>query len=73
LKTIVKLKKDMAAIVFAPNGVQLVYPDLDKEMPSHVALAASIILALQYESFLNYLADFTQKIAKEAVKQEVTH
>lgn len=62
-KTIVKLKKDQAAIVFAPEGVQLVFPE-GSDMASHV------VLALQYESFLAYLAGFTQRIAKQ---EGVTH
>ena len=74
MKTIVKLKADMAAIVFAPQGVQLVYPALDTEMPSHVALAASIVVALQYETFLNLLAEFTQELAEMHRREEgATH
>lgn len=74
LKTIVRLKKDMAAIVFAPQGVQLVYPGLDEEMSPRVALAASIVMALQYEGFLQYLAGFTQRIAEmEQRKEGATH
>ena len=69
MKTILRLKKDQAAIVFAPQGVQLVYPDPTTEMPSHVALAASIVVALQYETFLNYLAGFTQQIAEAHQKE----
>jgi hypothetical protein len=73
LKTIVRLKKGYAAIVFAPQGVQLVYPELATDMPSHVALAASIVVALQYEGFLEYLAGFTQRIAEMLQKETATH
>ena len=64
LKTHIKLKKDQAAIVFAPEGVQLVFPE-GSDMASHVVLATSIVLALQYDAFLSYLAGFTQMIAKQ--------
>lgn len=72
-KTIIKLKKDQAAVIFAEQGVQLVYPE-GGENSSHVTLATSIVLALQYESFLSYLAGFSQMIAKQNAQQEgVSH
>ncbi len=74
MKTILKLKKNTAAIVFSSNGCQLVFPT-DSEMTPPVALATSLILALQHDTFLNYLAAFTNQLARETegAIQEVTH
>lgn len=72
LKTTIKLKKEQAAIIFAPQGIQLVYPEGGEES-SHVTLATSIVLALQYDAFLSYLAGFTRAIANDTVGKEATH
>jgi len=66
LKTILRLKQNMAAIVFTPQGCQLVYPEGTNTDLQHVSLAASVTMAIQYGMFA-FLKDVTTK------QTEVTH
>ena len=70
LKTIVRLKKDMAAIVFSSQGCQLVYPEGTNTDLQHVSLAAALTLAIQYEVFVQSMFAFLKDVTKE---KEVTH
>jgi len=56
----------MAAIVFTPQGCQLVYPEGTNTDLQHVSLAASVTMAIQYGMFA-FLKDVTTK------QTEVTH
>ena len=71
LKTILRLKKDMAAIVFTPQGCQLVYPEGTNTDLQHVSLAASVTLAIQYEVFVQSMFAFLKDVTTE--QTEVTH
>jgi len=72
LKKIVKLRKDQAAIIFAPQGCQLVYPEGTDTNLQHVTLAASLTVAIQYEFFIQGMYAFLKDVTTER-KQEVTH
>ena len=67
-----KLKKDQAAIVFTPQGCQLVYPEGTNTDLQHVSLAASVTMAIQYEVFVQSMFAFLKDVTTEK-KQEVTH
>jgi len=71
LKTILQLKKDMAAIVFTPTGCQLVYPEGTNTDLQHVSLAASVTMAIQYEVFVQSMFAFLKDMTTE--QTEVTH
>ena len=66
LKTLIRLKQNMAAIVFTPQGCQLVYPEGTNTDLQHVSLAASVTMAVQYGMFA-FLKDVTTE------EKEVTH
>ena len=66
------LKKDQAAIVFTPQGCQLVYPEGTNTDLQHVSLAASVTMAIQYEVFVQSMFAFLKDVTTEK-KQEVTH
>jgi hypothetical protein len=74
LKTIVKLKHNMAAIVFSPEGCQLVYADREEgeKVPQHIAIAAATTIALQYGIFVEGLFNFLADVGA-AERKEVTH
>ena len=65
------LKKDQAAIVFTPQGCQLVYPEGTNTDLQHVSLAASVTLAIQYEVFVQSMFAFLKDVTTE--QTEVTH
>jgi hypothetical protein len=67
----VNLKKDQAAIVFSPQGCQLVYPEGTNTDLQHVPLAASVTLAIQYEVFVNGMFAFLKDVMTE--EKGVTH
>ena len=72
MKTLIRLKKDMAAIIFTPQGCQLVYPERAKgeELPEHFSFAASITMAIQYQVFVDGMFAFLRDVTKE---EGVTH
>ena len=65
------LKKDQAAIVFSPQGCQLVYPEGTNTDLQHVSLAASVTMAIQYEVFVQSMFAFLKDVTTE--QTEVTH
>jgi len=67
----VKLKKDQAAIVFTPQGCQLVYPEGTNTDLQHVTLAASVTMAIQYEVFVQGMYAFLKDVTTE--EKGVTH
>jgi len=71
LKTLIRLKKDMAAIVFTPQGCQLVYPEGTDTDLQHVSLAASVTMAIQYEVFVQSMFAFLKDVTTE--EKGVTH
>ena len=66
-----KLKKDQAAIVFTPQGCQLVYPEGTNTDLQHVTLAASVTMAIQYEVFVQGMYAFLKDVTTE--EKGVTH
>lgn len=72
MKTLIRLKKDMAAIVFTPQGCQLVYPERPESeaLPQHFSLAASVTMAIQYQVFIEGMFAFLRDVMQE---KEVTH
>jgi hypothetical protein len=74
VKTTVKLKHNMAAIVFSPEGCQLVYADREEgeKVPQHIVLAAATTMAIQYEVFVQGMFGFLAEVGA-AEKKEVTH
>ena len=72
MKTLIRLKQNMAAIVFSPQGCQLVYPEGTNTDLQHVSLAASVTMAIQYEVFVQSMFAFLKDVTTEK-KQEVTH
>ena len=71
MKTILRLKQNMAAIVFTPQGCQLVYPEGTNTDLQHVSLAASVTLAIQYEVFVQSMFAFLKDVTTK--QTEVTH
>ena len=71
MKTILRLKQNTAAIVFTPQGCQLVYPEGTNTDLQHVSLAASVTLAIQYEVFVNGMYAFLKDVTEG--QKEVTH
>ena len=71
MKTHIKLKKDMAAIIFSDKGCQLVYPDGTDTNQQHVSLAAALTLAIQYEVFVQGMFQFLKDVTAE--ETGVTH
>ena len=72
MKTILRLKKNMAAILFTDKGCQLIYPEGTDTNLQHVTLAASLTMAIQYEFFIQGMYAFLKDVTTER-KQEVTH
>lgn len=72
MKTLIKLKKDMAAILFTDKGCQLLYPDGTNTDLPHVSLAASLTTAIQYQVFVDGMFAFLKDVTTEGQK-EVTH
>ena len=72
MKTLIRLKKDMAAIIFTPQGCQLVYPDGTDTNQQHVSLAAALTTAIQYEVFVQGMFAFLKDVT-EGQEKEVTH
>ena len=68
-----KLKKDQAAIVFTPQGCQLVYPEGTNTDLQHVSLAASVTMAIQYEVFVNGMFAFLKDVTTEGQKTATNH
>ena len=73
MKTLIRLKKDMAAIVFTPQGCQLVYPEGTDTDLQHVSLAASVAMAIQYEVFVNGMYAFLKDVTTENQKTVTNH
>lgn len=76
MKTIVKLKRDMAAIVFSPQGCQLIYPERPEGegLPEHFSLAGAVVMAVQYQIFVDAMFAFLQEMKKgQSPQKEVTH
>jgi len=71
LKTLIRLKQNMAAIVFSSQGCQLVYPEGTNTDLQHVSLAASVAMAIQYEIFVQSMFAFLKDVTTE--QTEVTH
>ena len=77
MKTILKLKRNDAAIVFTDKGCQLIYPERPEGevLPQHFSLAGAVVLALQYEVFIDsmfaFLKDQTER--EKAIGKEMTH
>ena len=71
MKTHIKLKKDMAAIIFSDKGCQLVYPDGTDTNQQHVSLAAALTFAIQYEVFVQGMFQFLKDVTAE--ETGVTH
>ena len=71
MKTILRLKQNMAAIVFSPQGCQLVYPEGTNTDLQHGALAASVTMAIQYEVFAQSMFAFLKDVTEG--QKEVTH
>lgn len=77
MKTLVKLKKDMAAIIFTDKGCQLLYPERPEgeALPQHFSLAGAVTLAMQYEVFIDglfaFLKDQTER--EKAIEKGLTH
>lgn len=71
MKTHIKLKKDMAAIIFSDKGCQLVYPDGTDTDQQHVSLAAALTMAIQYEVFVQGMFQFLKDVTTE--ETGVTH
>ena len=72
MKTILRLKKDQAAIIFTDKGCQLVYPEGTDTNLQHVSIAAALTMAVQYEVFVQSMFAFLKDVTTER-KQEVTH
>lgn len=72
MKTLIKLKKNMAAIIFAPQGCQLVYPERveGETLPEHFSIAAAVTMAIQYEVFVQSIFAFPKDVTRE---KESTH
>ena len=71
MKTLIRLKQNMAAIVFSSQGCQLVYPEGTNTDLQHVSLAASVAMAIQYEIFVQSMFAFLKDVTTE--QTEVTH
>ena len=67
------LKKDQAAIVFTPQGCQLVCPEGTDTDLQHVSLAASVAMAIQYEVFVNGMYAFLKDVTTENQKTVTNH
>lgn len=62
MKTLIKLRKNEAAIVFSPQGVRLVQPE--GELEEHVALAGALVYAMQYTAFKQMTIDFFRQVTR---------
>lgn len=75
MKTLIKLRKNEAAIVFSPQGVRLIQPE-GEEPGEHVALAGALVYAMQYTAFQQMTVDFLVHVEKTtalAIERESTH
>ena len=71
MKTLIRLKQNMAAILFTDKGCQLVYPEGTNTDLQHVTLAASVTMAIQYEVFVQSMFAFLKDVTTE--EKGVTH
>ena len=60
MKTLIKLRKNEAAIVFSPSGARLIQPPGEPE--EHVALAGALVFAMQYTAFQQMTLDFLRQV-----------
>ena len=74
MKTILKLKRNDAAIVFTDKGCQLLYPERPEgeALPQHFSLAGAVVMAMQYEVFVQSMLAFVKDVTQNA-EREVTH
>ena len=72
MKTLIKIKKDQAAILFTERGCQLVYPEGTNTDLQHVSLAAGLTMAIQYQVFVDGMFAFLKDVTQN-VERELTH
>lgn len=72
MKTLIKLRKNEAAIVFSPQGARLIQPE-GEEPGDHVALAGALVYAMQYTAFKQMTLDFLRQVAAIEGGDRSTH